>query len=55
MVAVAEESQNDEFIDVDWGNLRILGIGRTFGLWHLPADFPDFHDSCEVDGQAGAG
>ena len=55
LAAVAGGESNDEFIDVDRGDLRILGAGSAGGLWHLPSNFPDIPHPREVDGEARAG
>jgi hypothetical protein len=52
VAAVAGGESNDEFIDVDRGDLRILG---AFGLWRLPANFPYLPHTREVGSPAGAG
>jgi hypothetical protein len=55
LAAVAEGESNDEFIDVDRGDLRILGTGSAFGLWDLPGNLPNLPHPREVNSETRTG
>jgi hypothetical protein len=50
-----KENHNDEFIDVDRGDLRILGAGSAFGLWDLPGNLPNLPHPREVNSETRTG